>query len=90
MFIVYHKETTERLYGKSSFRSEAAAKAAITRETKRNTLLKKDDFAYIDSHEFHKIEKTETKINLMTGKPFTQPVNTPRICDPSTETYWSA
>ncbi len=35
------------------------------------------------------IEKTEVKHNLMSGKPFTQSVNEPACCDPSTETYWS-
>ena len=34
-------------------------------------------------------EKTEEKVNLMTGKKFTQSVNTPRSCDPSTELYWT-
>jgi hypothetical protein len=35
------------------------------------------------------IEKQETKRNLLSGKEFTQPVNTPLACDPSSETYWS-
>lgn len=27
--------------------------------------------------------------NLMTGKPMSIPINTPRSCDPSSELYWS-
>lgn len=31
----------------------------------------------------------KTVTNLMTGKPISIPVDTPRACDPSTELYWS-
>jgi hypothetical protein len=30
-----------------------------------------------------------TKVNMMSGKEFEQPINTPLCCDPSSETYWS-
>ncbi len=48
----------------------------------------KEDFAIADSHVFHTtIEKQVTKRNLLSGKEFQQPINTPASCDPSTETY---
>ena len=33
--------------------------------------------------------KMKTVRNLMTGKYVVIPANTPRICDPSSELYWS-
>lgn len=48
------------------------------------------ELAIAEKSEFHsKIEKQETKRNLLSGKEFQQPVNTPLCCDPSSETYWS-
>jgi len=43
-----------------------------------------------DAEFFHTfIEKTIRKTNLMTGEMFSQSVNTPRSCDPSSELFWS-
>jgi hypothetical protein len=100
MFIIYNKETT-RLPGGSlmprSFKTERAAKAYLTRVSKRRfndpgILLvgRREDYAIADELTFHqKIEKTVERVNRMTGKVFTQPINTPLCCDPSSETYWS-
>lgn len=50
----------------------------------------REDYLIEDLKVFREtIEKTEVKINLMSGKEFTQSVNEPACCDPSTETYWS-
>jgi hypothetical protein len=50
----------------------------------------KEDFDIAEIKYFREnIEKQETKKNLLSGKEFKQPVNTPRCCDPSSETYWS-
>ncbi len=35
------------------------------------------------------IEKTVTRVNLMTGAEYTESVNTPLACSPASETYWS-
>jgi hypothetical protein len=96
-YVVYHKDTTRYLCkhpkvrtDHESFASESAAKAALTREVKAGA-VERQDFLIADATTFRtSIEKTETKCNLLTGKEFTQSVNTPMICDPSTETYWSA
>lgn len=95
-YVVYHKDTTRFLCKHpkvrtdlTSFETEGAAKAALTREVKRGA-IKREDFLIAGTYDFHKnIEKTETKRNLMSGTEFTQSVNTPIGCDPSSETYWS-
>lgn len=96
-YIVYHKDTTRFLSlhprvrtNETSFATEAAAKAARTREHNSGA-INREDFLITDGENFFaNVQKTVTKKNLMTGKEFEQPVNTPMICDPSTETYWSA
>jgi len=100
MWYVYDKETTVI---QKTCKTPRAAKAWITR--KHNQHLRGSithhfhdisndgplfQFGYADAEYFHQhVEKTETKRNLITGKEFTQSVNTWRSCDPSTETYWS-
>ena len=96
MWYVYDKATTVI---QKTCKTPAAAKAWITRKQKEflknpGLYVSNDgplfDWGYADAEYFHRaIEKTETKRNLITGKEFTQSVNTPRCCDPSTETYWS-
>jgi len=95
-YIAYNKFTTRYLTKhpkvrtkKESFETYGAAQAAITREANRG-VINKVDFLIAEKAVFHKsIELTETVNNLMSGKPITQPVNTPLCCDPSSETYWS-
>lgn len=87
-FIIYEIETT-RLYGGSlmhkRYESERSAKMVMTKAG-----LDKSKWAIADTKTFHqKIEKQVTRKNLMSGKDFTQPINTPLCCDPSSETYWS-
>jgi hypothetical protein len=89
MFVIYHKESTilyqhPKTY-KSSWDTWRGAKVVRSK-------AKLDPKEWLIAHKdfFHKgIEKTETKVNLVSGKEFTQPVNTPLCCDPSSETYWS-
>lgn len=96
MWYVYDKRTT---IIQRTFKTSKAAKAWVTR--KQNEYLRGEhfvstegplfDWGYADAKWFHDyIEKRVAKKNLMTGQEFTQPANTPRICDPSTETYWTA
>ena len=84
---------------KETYATEKAAKAGRTRilrkilESGREDLIDRfagKDFAIAETRDFYdNIEKQETKRNLMSGKEFTQGVNTPLCCDPSSETYWS-
>lgn len=95
-YIAYHKHTTVYLANhykvrtkKKSFATYGAAQSAITREHNRGA-IDRIDFLIEESEIFHKsIEKSETVINLLSGKPVVQPVNTPLCCDPSSETYHS-
>lgn len=100
MWYVYDKESTAI---HKRYKTRAAAQAEITRMHKKYTRTNlyvpgsnahEDDplflFGMADSEYFHMfIEKRVTKRNLMTGAEFTQTVNTPLSCDPSSETYWS-
>lgn len=70
------------------FATAASAKAAITREHKRGA-INAASFAVASTDDFAKFEKTVTVKNLMSGKDVVQSVNTPRVCDPSSELYWS-
>ncbi len=100
MWYVYDKDTSKIV---KSYKTRAAAQAAITRAHKQylktnlyvpGSNAAEDDplfmWAYADAQYYHlMIEQRVTKRNLMTGQEFTQSVNTPRSCDPSSELYWS-
>jgi hypothetical protein len=90
MFVVYHKETTQIVGSRvhNTWKSLGAAKAHLSRMGKMGYNVNEYDIA---SHSFFSdnIEKTVTRRNLMTGKEFTESVNTPYYCSPSSESYWS-
>ena len=96
MWYVYDKDTTVI---QRTLKTAAAAKAWVTRKqreylTNQGLYVSNDgpmfDWGLAEAKYFHQhIEKSVNKRNLMTGKEFTQPVNTPLACDPSSETYWS-
>jgi hypothetical protein len=100
MWYVYDKRSSAIV---KSYKTHPAAQAAITRAHKkylRNHIYMpgsnaaEDDplfwMAAADAQYYHMlIEQRVTKRNLMTGEEFTQSVNTPRSCDPSSELYWS-
>lgn len=96
MFVIYNKETTlfhrvlrNGYWQDAVYETEQAAKAGMTREAKKGK-LNVEQMAIAEKSYFHdNIEKFETKRNLVSGKEFTQRVNTPLCCDPSSETYWS-
>ena len=88
-YVIYNIESTILVGNKSGYKSAAAAKAAITRLSKRFGL----DRSKVDIADYltfcKSIEKTRTVKNMMSGREVQQPVNTPRCCDVSSETYWS-
>jgi hypothetical protein len=100
MWVVYDKATSKRI---DAYATIAAAKSRITKAHKayarKNPYVPgsnahEDDplfkWAIAESQYYHMlIEQRVTKRNLMTGQEFTQSVNTPRSCDPSSELYWS-
>ena len=109
MFYIYEKTSTY-IMGKvntrtgevrpdhrQSYKTMAAAKAALTRMSKRyraDLLDSVNDpqfrYAIAEADYFHKsIEKSRTTSNMMSGKPMVEPVNTPNYMSPSSEAYWS-
>ena len=109
MFYVYEKSSTY-IMGKmntrtgevrpdhrQSYKTMAAAKAALTRMSKRyraDLLDSVNDpvfrYAIAEADYFHKsIEKSRKTSNMMSGKPMVEPVNTPNYMSPSSEAYWS-
>ena len=109
MFYVYEKSSTY-IMGKmntrtgevrpdhrQSYKTMAAAKAALTRMSKRyraDLLESVNDpvfrYGIAEADYFHKsIEKSRTTSNMMSGKPIVEPVNTPNYMSPSSEAYWS-
>jgi phosphoribosylformylglycinamidine (FGAM) synthase-like enzyme len=92
-YVVYNIQSTqtvnEKRWGRETFKTEAAAKAARTRMIKRQ----KYDGAQLAVAEVafytKNIAGTGTRTNLMTGKTYQESVNTPMCCSPSSETYWS-
>jgi hypothetical protein len=95
MFVLFHVESTKIVrilrsgyWQDAKFATEGAAKACATRLSKAGK-LELNNHAVMEECEFARIEKKETVINLMSGKPVVQSVNTPLCCDVSSETYWS-
>ncbi len=107
-YVIYNKETTIILSAPSrsvgcyveSYKSESAAKAALTRLDNKGKLgyeydterpYVKADFAIAETSVFHhNIEKLVTRKNAMTGKDFSEPVNANYATSPASETYWAS
>lgn len=95
-YVIYDIKTTrfvrvlrDGYWQDASYATMGAANAAFTRLAKAGKVVA-GAHAIAEAGHFHAcIEKTETKRNLLSGKEFTQPVNTPLCCDPSSETYHS-
>ena len=84
MFVVYHKASTQVV---KTFNLKSAAKRSAT------CLNRKAGDVYYTHADIETYEKrvvTRKKVrNLMTGQEIEIDSNTPRSCDPSSETYWS-
>jgi hypothetical protein len=96
-FVVYNKETTKTMsvrarsanMWKDTWKSEGAAKAALTREAKKGK-INKDDYAIAEIMQFRTlIEKQVERTNIMSGEKYIEPINTPGYMSPSSEAYWS-
>jgi hypothetical protein len=81
---------------RKSYKTLAAAEAALTRICKAEGLLQTDPnygryrYAIAAKAYFHQnIEKQVKKRNLLTDQEFMEPANRPYYCSPSSETYWS-
>jgi len=99
-YIIYNKASTKTLLAPARsvgcyiefYKSESAAKAALTRLDKKGKLgsnCVKDDFAIAETSDFRvNIEKTVTRRNAMTGEEFQESINAPFSTSPSSENYW--
>jgi len=82
---------------RQSYKTMAAAKAAITRMSKRyraDLLETVNDpvfrYGIAEAEYFHKnIEKSRTRTNIMNNEQFSEKVNTPSYLSPASESYWS-
>ena len=89
-YVVYEAATTLTVGKREGYKGMGAAKRAIKKLEVLRAGLSQGALLIAEIRDFHqRIEKVETKRNLMSGREFTQPVNTPRCCDPSSELYWS-
>ena len=109
MFYIYEKSSTY-IMGKvnkwdglvrpdhrQSYKTMPAAKAALTRMSKRHRADMLDSvndplfrYGIAEAEYFHKnLEKQVKKKNIMSGEEFMEPANRPYYCSPSSETYWS-
>lgn len=91
-FVVYDIETTKIFSNaeRSNYSAtEGVAKSLRTRLIKKNPELA-GKLAIANSEDFHQnIEKQVYRTNLMSGKQYQEPYNTPSYCSPSSESYWS-
>lgn len=94
-YIVYHKASTAipvTLRNKV-YKTHGAAQAWITRLGKgmiEDADHPKFNYAIAEAEYYAKhIERDVTRVNLMSGKEYTESVNTPLACSPASETYWS-
>ena len=86
-YVIYHRETTllaRRANGDEYFATEAAARRHRTR------YLNDQDYLISEAVEFHdNIEKKVERVNIMTGQPYMESVNTPNYMSPASEAYWA-
>jgi len=81
---------------RQSYKTMSAAKAALTRMSKRyraDLLESVNDPLYrygiAEAEYFHKtIEKSRTRTNMMNNQQFSEKVNTPGYLSPASESYW--
>ena len=95
MFVAFHKDTTKVLrvirrgyWDDAIYETKGACTRAINKAAEQGR-IKAEDYVVEPYGNFKQEEKMMTVKSLMTGADVTIPVNTPRCCDPSTETYWS-
>ncbi len=85
--VIYNIESTIIFKGAAS---ERAAKSLLTKAVNSGKIADRSEYAIADVETFNTIEKQVERVNIMTGKTFTESANTPYYCSPSSETYWSS
>jgi p-aminobenzoyl-glutamate transporter AbgT len=92
-YVIYDIATTkivvEKRYGKEKYATEAAAKAARTRITKKqNVAVESLGIAELTVYR-STIAAMVERVNLLSGKKYLESINTPLCCSPASETYHS-
>lgn len=95
-YVIFNTDTTvflrymkgRRWETADNFKSEAAAKACLTRLAKKGKDI--SEFSILPKDEHKKIEKTHIVHNHMNGAEVEESVNTPYGCSVSSEAYWSS
>lgn len=92
-FVLYDIKTTRlhnMVYGSpKTYKTIGAARAALTRLVKKSD-LDRDSIGIAEVNYFYSfVEKKVTRTNLMSGKEYTEGVNTPSYCSPASDAYWS-
>lgn len=88
MFLIYDRDT--KIVIAKNYRTEHGAKIASGRMMNSNKFLH-SNLAVSDMKTFYtSIEPMVERTNMMTGKTYMEPLNTPIYLSPSSETYWSS
>ena len=85
-FVVYHVGSTME---KARYYHEKPAHALVAK-LETMSWVKPGDFAVATvSHYQDFVVHMVERVNLMTGKKYMEPSNTPNYCSPASEAYWS-
>lgn len=91
-YVVFEVESTRiatpKPYGKETYATEGAAKAAKTRMEKSKRWAGKE-LAVLDIAVYRTcVERRVQRTNLMSGEAYWESINTPGVCSPASEAYW--
>lgn len=76
------KKYASRLYN--------AYEEATNKDLGRTYVAEKSNYMVMSVEDYDLIEPMIERTNMMTGKKFMEPINTPHYMSPSSESYWSA
>ena len=76
------KKYASRLYN--------AYEEATNKDLGRTYVAEKSNYMVMSAEDYDLIEPMIERTNMMTGKKFLEPINTPHYMSPSSESYWSA
>lgn len=87
-YVAYETESTRKL-NMRTYKSAAAAKAAVTRAACKGN-IDPADYSIAEVNDFYtNIEKKVVRTNLLSGQEYEEGVNTPSYMSPASESYWS-
>jgi hypothetical protein len=91
-YLIYDRKTTA--IASKVYKTHAAALAQLTRMGKGQLQTDPNHPIYCygvaeKEYYFRHIERKVVRVNLMSGVEYEESVNTPLVCSPASETYWS-